>query len=82
MSENTTTQKYSDVPYNPDDRDSVRAFWKDASVRKGRGKQKSPTKEQVTIRLSPDVLAYFKDNGTGWQTRIDIALKDYISQVD
>lgn len=81
MNENTTTQKYDDVPYDPNDKDSVDAFWNDPAtdVRKGRGKQKKPTKQQVTIRLSPNVLEYFKNGGAGWQTRIDTALKNYIS---
>jgi uncharacterized protein (DUF4415 family) len=79
MSENTTTLKYDDVPYDPNNEDSVKAFWDGATVRKGRGKQKQPTKSQVTIRLSPDVLEYFKGDGAGWQTRIDAVLKDYIS---
>jgi len=81
MSENTTTQQYDDVPYDPNDKDSVKTFWNDpkTEIKKGRGKQKNPTKQQVTIRLSPDVLEYFKDDGAGWQTRIDAVLKDYIS---
>ena len=79
MKENTITPKYNDVPYNPDDMDSVETFWEGAEIRKGRGKQKSPTKQQVTIRLSPMVLEYFKVEGTGWQTRIDSVLKDYIA---
>jgi uncharacterized protein (DUF4415 family) len=40
-----------------------------------RGPQKTPTKEQVTLRLDPDVLAFFKQRGPGWQTRINEALK-------
>jgi uncharacterized protein (DUF4415 family) len=43
-----------------------------------RGAQKSPTKVSTTIRLSPDVLAAFKSEGNGWQTRIDTALKDWL----
>ena len=43
-----------------------------------RGAQKSPTKISTTIRLSPDVLAAFKSEGNGWQTRIDTALKDWL----
>lgn len=45
---------------------------------KMRGTQKSPTKVSTTIRLSPDVLAAFKSEGNGWQTRIDTALKDWL----
>lgn len=32
-------------------------------------------KEQVTLRLSSEVLAHFRASGKGWQTRIDEALK-------
>lgn len=44
-----------------------------------RGAQKAPTKERVTLRLSADVLAYFRAEGPGWQTRIDAALRDWIA---
>lgn len=43
-----------------------------------RGPQKAPTKERVTIRLSPDVVERFKATGAGWQTRIDAALQDWL----
>ena len=43
-----------------------------------RGKQKAPTKQSVTIRLSPEVIAAFKATGQGWQTRINDALLQYI----
>jgi len=36
------------------------------------------TKERISIRLSPEVMGYFRDTGKGWQTRIDQALKDYV----
>ena len=43
-----------------------------------RGPQKAPTKERITIRLSADVVARFRATGTGWQTRMDAALKDWL----
>ncbi len=43
-----------------------------------RGKQKKPTKEQITLRLSHDVLQQFRDTGSGWQSRLDAALKDWV----
>lgn len=43
---------------------------------KSRGRQKSPTKVPVSIRLSPEVIEYFKADGPGWQRRIDDALKE------
>ena len=44
-----------------------------------RGPQKAPTKEQVTLRLDPDVLAKFKAGGPGWQGRINQALRRAVS---
>ncbi len=47
------------------------------SIRR-RGPQKAPRKVSTTIRLSPDVLAFFRASGPGWQSRIDSALKGWI----
>lgn len=43
-----------------------------------RGPQKAPTKERITIRLSPEVVQPFRDTGDGWQSRMDAALKDWL----
>ena len=43
-----------------------------------RGPQKEPLKIPVSIRLSPDVITYFKSQGKGWQTKIDNILHNYI----
>jgi uncharacterized protein (DUF4415 family) len=43
-----------------------------------RGAQKTPTKERITIRLSPEVVQRFRDTGDGWQTRVDSALKEWL----
>ena len=37
-------------------------------------------KERISIRLSPEVVAAFKQEGSGWQTRIDEALKQYLKE--
>lgn len=37
------------------------------------------TKQKITMRLSPEVMDYFRSLGTGWQTRIDQVLKDYVA---
>lgn len=50
------------------------------ATRRARGPNKRPTKEQVAVRYSPEVLAYFRATGTGWQTRMDEALREYVSQ--
>ena len=43
--------------------------------RPGRGKQKAPTKEKVTVRLDADIVAHFRSTGRGWQTRLNEALR-------
>lgn len=48
--------------------------------RKARGAQKTPTKVPTTIRLSRDVIASFKATGSGWQTKIDLALKQWLEE--
>ena len=40
-----------------------------------RGPQKAPTKQQVTLRLDKDVLERFRSTGSGWQKRINEALR-------
>lgn len=35
-------------------------------------------KEQIAIRFDHDVIAAFKATGTGWQTRMNAALKDWL----
>lgn len=37
-----------------------------------------PVKQQLTLRLDADVIDWFKKNGTGYQTRINSALRDYV----
>ena len=39
-------------------------------VRRGRPALAKP-KQAVSLRLDPDVIAYFKAGGPGWQTRIN-----------
>ncbi|MFA7241981.1 MAG: BrnA antitoxin family protein [Sulfuricellaceae bacterium] len=44
-----------------------------------RGRPKAAvTKERITIRLSPDVVRAFRATGDGWQTRVDVALRDWL----
>ena len=46
-----------------------------ASIRKGRGPNKAPTKKLVSLRLSGKVLEAYKAKGPGWQSRIDADLR-------
>jgi uncharacterized protein (DUF4415 family) len=43
-----------------------------------RGPQKSPTKVGVHIRLSADVLEALRGSGSGWQGRVDDALRAWL----
>jgi uncharacterized protein (DUF4415 family) len=43
-----------------------------------RGRQKSPRKVPVSIRLSPDVAAGLRATGSGWQRRADQALRSWL----
>ncbi|MGC7402403.1 BrnA antitoxin family protein [Pandoraea pneumonica] len=46
-----------------------------------RGRPKADvTKERINIRLSPEVVDYFRASGSGWQTRIDAALRQFIAE--
>jgi uncharacterized protein (DUF4415 family) len=42
------------------------------------GSTKKDTKQAVTVRYSPDVLAAFRATGKGWQARMNEALKDWL----
>jgi uncharacterized protein (DUF4415 family) len=43
-----------------------------------RGEFYRPVKEQITLRLDKDVVAWFKAGGAGYQTRINDALREYV----
>ncbi|OQX01209.1 MAG: hypothetical protein BWK73_46840 [Thiothrix lacustris] len=45
----------------------------------GRPKATSP-KVSVTIRYSAEVVEFFKASGDGWQTRMDVVLREYVTQ--
>lgn len=75
-----------DGPYDPNDDAAVKAYWKQADIldatgkiiRRGRGPQKSPLKERITIRLSHEVIDHFRSGGRGWQSRMDAVLRDWM----
>lgn len=52
-----------------------------AQKRQGqRGPQHTPTKLPVTVRYNPEVVAYFKASGAGWQTRMNDALCEWVAK--
>jgi len=79
----------SDVPvaydpstdlYDPSDPVQVATFFASAKVVRKPGRPKAETtKVPTAIRLSSDVVEYFKSTGAGWQSRIDAALRDWMS---
>lgn len=44
-------------------------------VVRGRPPQRGQAKQQVTLRLDPDVIAKFREGGPGWQGRMNEALR-------
>ncbi|WAP68234.1 BrnA antitoxin family protein [Jiella pelagia] len=75
---------------DPDDAPELTDAWfAGATVHEGgvvrrlpgqRGRGRKPAKESVTLRLDPDVLAYFRSTGPGWQTRLNDALKGIVAK--
>lgn len=50
------------------------AFVGERLVRRGRPRSPSP-KQPVSLRLDADVLEWFRNQGSGWQTRINDELR-------
>lgn len=67
---------------DPDALPLTEAEWNNVKplLRVGGRPKAEVTKERITIRLSPDVLAAFKATGKGWQSRIDAALKEWVQE--
>jgi len=47
-------------------------FWDNATVRMPQSKQ------QITLRLDPDVIRWFKHTGKGYQSRMGAVLRSYV----
>jgi len=46
-----------------------------------RGRPRSESKKQlVSVRYSPEVIAYFKSTGEGWQSLMDSVLRKYVAR--
>ncbi|MFN0114660.1 MAG: BrnA antitoxin family protein [Paracoccaceae bacterium] len=73
-----TTLRYLGDEPDDDLPDLSTPYWVEqfskAVAHRGRPKTPSP-KVSTTIRLDPDVLAAFKADGAGWQSRINAALR-------
>jgi len=68
----------TESPYDPNNRAAVEEFWTGATVRRPgqRGPGKRAKKVLLSVRYSPEVVAYFKATGESWQTRMDEALRN------
>jgi uncharacterized protein (DUF4415 family) len=49
-------------------------------LKRGRGPQRAPTKVLTTVRLDADVIAFFKAQGRGYQTRINEELRKVVAK--
>ena len=59
---------------------AVRSALAQKRKRGERGPQITPTKQLVSVRYSPEVLQYFKATGSGWQTRMNEALLEWVNK--
>jgi uncharacterized protein (DUF4415 family) len=64
------------IAVDPDTFEPSDADWKEMKPLGRIGRPRAVvTKERITIRLSREVVNYFRATGPGWQTRIDDLLK-------
>jgi uncharacterized protein (DUF4415 family) len=49
------------------------------ALRKTRGPNKKPAKEQIAIRLDQEVIDALRASGPRWQTRVNTALKAWLA---
>ena len=77
----------ADISHDADSPRTTAEDWEGATLKQSgvkvgqartRGANRRPTKEQVAVRYSVDVLAAFRASGRGWQTRMDDALRDWL----
>jgi uncharacterized protein (DUF4415 family) len=79
MTENSAVMASSWV--DPDDAPELDDEWFDrAEIRIGRkvirkGRPPGETKTSISLRIDNDVLAAFRADGPGWQSRMNAALK-------
>jgi len=67
-------RKKNDEDINYEDSPATtKAFWKDADV------FMPQHKIHISLRLDEDILNYFKEEGGGYQSRINAVLKAYIN---
>lgn len=60
------------VQNDPDTQEADRAWFRDALILRP-----ATDKEPVTVRLDSDMMAWFRSQGRGYQTRINAILRSY-----
>jgi uncharacterized protein (DUF4415 family) len=60
---------------------AVRRAAKALLPKRGRGLQKTPAKQLVSVRLDADVLAAFRETGAGWQSRMNEQLRAAVKRM-
>ena len=71
-------EEYEEIPELTDD------FFERADLYEGaklirRGRPKSGNRKVLlSVRYSPEVIAYFRATGRGWQSRMDDVLKEWV----
>lgn len=64
-----------------EDKEATAAEFSEAITKKRAGRPVSAThKTPLSLRLSDDVVEFFKSTGKGWQTRINEALREYVKE--
>jgi uncharacterized protein (DUF4415 family) len=66
----------ADIDYSDAPPASLDAQWYQAAV----NPMYRPTKQMTTVRLDADVLAWLKSKGRGYQTRINVILRESMLQ--
>ncbi len=75
-------EEYEDIPELTDeffDRAEIRRG--DQLIRRGRGRPPlASPKKLIALRLDPDVIERFRATGPGWQSRINMVLREYLEK--
>ena len=67
-------------PADPDNPPWTENMLGPPSLQEGRGPRKAPAKVSTVIRLDADILAWYKAQGSGYQTRINDALRQAMEE--
>lgn len=89
MNKKRTTESTvaTDLPYDVSSQTETLKFWDGATAHVGvaalRAKRGRPVKaapdrkEQIALRVDKEVLEWYREQGAGWQTRMNQVLKAY-----